>query len=436
MYSPHSWFSTFFRFGLYLLVALIVGAIFDKILLAFLIAIGLMLVFNYVQLYRLTKWLFQSRTMTPPNAKGVWQYIYEGIYVARQKNRTKRRNLGELVKRFRDGSEALPDAAVVIDKDSRITWCNRNARIELGLKWPADSGRRIDNFIRHPNFVAFLQKGDYQNPIEVPAPTNPNKMFEYRVMPYGEEQLLLIVRDISRVSQLEGMRKDFVANVSHELRTPLTVITGYLEVLESTSHDAPPIVSKALSEMGSQTKRMQVLIEDLLVLSRIESSNEKIFEHVVDMQAMLKQIELEATALNKDKGHDITFTVDEDLLVYGVETELRSACSNLIFNAIHYTPKGGNIEVKWKRRGGGAYFVVIDNGEGIEAKHIRRLTERFYRVDTARSRETGGSGLGLSIVKHVLHHHNARLGIRSTEGKGSKFSFLLPSELISEDLEK
>jgi len=185
--------------------------------------------------------------------------------------------------------------------------------------------------------------------------------------------------------------------------------------------------------MGSQTKRMQVLIEDLLILSRIESSNDRIFESVIDMQAMFAQISLEAEALNKDKKHEISFKVDKELKVYGVETELRSACSNLIFNAVHYTPTQGKIEVVWKRRANGAFFAVSDNGDGIEDKHLRRLTERFYRVDKARSRKTGGSGLGLSIVKHVLHHHNANLEINSIVGKGSEFSFVLPQELIADD---
>jgi two-component system phosphate regulon sensor histidine kinase PhoR len=433
MYYPQSWSRTLLRFGFYLSAAVVVGLIFDQVMLTLVLVLSFLLIVNYLHLYRLTKWLWQSRAMTPPSAPGIWHHIYEGIYYLQLRNRTKRRNLGELVKRFREGSEALPDAVVVIDKDARIMWCNRNARIELGLHWPDDKGRRIDNLIRHPSFIDFLHQGDYQYPIEVPAPTNPNKMFEYRIMEYGQDQLLLIVRDVSRVSHLEEMRKDFVANVSHELKTPLTVINGYLEVLESTSTKAPPIVGKALSEMGSQTKRMQVLIEDLLILSRIESSRDRIFESVVDMLAMFKQVELEAAALNKKKKHKIKFSIDTDLRVYGVEPELRSACSNLLFNAIHYTPQGGSIELKWKRKATGAYFAVIDNGDGIEDKHLRRLTERFYRVDKARSRTTGGSGLGLSIVKHVLNHHNANLEISSKVGKGSEFSFLLPSELIADD---
>jgi len=433
MYYPQSWSKTLLRVGLYVIALFILGIILEQVLLVMLIGFGLLVVSNYFHLYRLSKWLWQSRSLTPPSAPGIWHHVYEGIYYLQRRNRSKRKNLGELIKRFREGSEALPDAVVVIDKDARIMWCNRNARIELGLKWPDDSGRRVDNLIRHPSFIEFLHSGDYQFPIEVPAPNNPNKIFEYRIMEYGEDQLLLIIRDISRVSHLEEMRKDFVANVSHELKTPLTVINGYLEVLETFYEDASPIVGKALSEMGTQTKRMQVLIEDLLILSRIESSSDRIFEQIVDMSAMFKQIEMEAQALNKDKHHKITFSIENELDVYGVETELRSACSNLIFNAIHYTPNQGNIKVIWRRKPSGAYFAVIDNGDGIEDKHLRRLTERFYRIDKARSRKTGGSGLGLSIVKHVLHHHNANLEVNSTVGKGSEFFFILPEELIADD---
>ena len=435
MYYPQSWSRTLLRICIYILTVVVFGLFIDQLLFTLLIAFVVLVGFNYFHLYRLTKWLWQSRAMTPPQASGIWHHIYEGVYYLQRRNRTKRKNLGELIKRFREGSEALPDAIVVIDKQARIMWCNKNARIELGLKWPDDNGRRIDNLIRHPMFIEFLHEGDYQHPIEIPAPTNPNKIFEYRVMEYGEDQLLLIIRDVSRVSQLEEMRKDFVANVSHELKTPLTVINGYLEVLDTTTDDSSPIMKKALSEMGSQTKRMQTLIEDLLILSRIESSSDRIFENVVDMPKMLNQVELEANALNKNKQHKIVFQIDKELMIYGVETELRSACSNLVFNAIHYTPDAGKIKVEWKRVANVAEFSVIDNGDGIEDKHIRRLTERFYRVDKARSRKTGGSGLGLSIVKHVLHHHNTSLDVKSGVGNGSVFSFKIPEELITNEVD-
>jgi len=327
-----SWTKTVTRLVFLLCLSLVIGLYFDSVMLV-------------------------CRNLSPPSAPGVWHHIYEGIYFLQRRNRSKRKNLGELVKRFREGSEALPDAVIVIDDQARITWCNRNARIELGLRWPEDSGRRIDNLIRHPKFIEFLQGNDYQYPIEIPAPTNPYKTFEYRVMSYGEDQLLIIIRDVSRVSHLEEMRKDFVANVSHELKTPLTVINGYLEVLGTSTNDTAPIVEKAIDEMGSQTRRMQNLIDDLLILSRIESSQERIFEKVIDMHAMFRQIELETQALNKDLQHKIVFKIDAELKVFGVESEMRSACSNLIFNALNYTPPGGNIKVIWKNTAAGAYFA-------------------------------------------------------------------------------
>ena len=431
MYYPFSWLRSTLRLALYLLVFAAIGWYMDDMLLAVAIGSTVLLIFNYWHLYKLNRWLWHSRKMSPPTVRGVWEHIYEGIYYLQRRNRNKRKELGELVKRFREGSEALPDAAVVVDSKACIIWCNRLARLDLGLKWPQDAGRRLDNLIRHPEFIQYFHAGNFKYPIEVPSPTNPHKTFEYRIMPYGDEHLLLIARDITRVSQLEAMRKDFVANVSHELRTPLTVINGYLEILP-VSEGADPFVQKAMKEMSAQTQRMQNLIEDLLVLSRIEASSERIYENVVNIPSVLALIEREANALNKDKQHHIEFHVDHTLKVYGVETELRSACSNLVFNAVHYTPKGGEIHVYWRVNNGGAEFLVKDNGDGIAQTHLNRLTERFYRVDKARSRKTGGSGLGLSIVKHVLSHHNSRLDIASTLGEGSQFSFVLDNELIAE----
>ncbi len=419
------------RLALYLLVFAIIGWYLEDLLFAVAVGATLLLVFNYWHLYKLNRWLWHSRKMSPPSVRGMWEHIYEGIYYLQRRNRNKRKELGALVKRFREGSEALPDAAVVVDAKACIIWCNRLARLELGLKWPQDAGRRLDNLLRHPDFIDYFHAGDFQYPIEVPSPTNTHKTFEYRIMPYGEEHLLLIARDVSRVSQLEAMRKDFVANVSHELRTPLTVINGYLEIMPPGDAENP-FIQKAMTEMTAQTQRMQNLIEDLLVLSRIEASSERIYEHIVDMPSVLTHIEREAQALNKDKQHTITFDMDESLKVFGVETELRSACSNLVFNAVHYTPPQGEIVVRWQRVAQGARFSVQDNGDGIPQSHLSRLTERFYRVDKARSRKTGGSGLGLSIVKHVLSHHNSQLEITSNVGEGSEFFFVLDNELIAE----
>ncbi|WP_370240888.1 phosphate regulon sensor histidine kinase PhoR [Marisediminitalea sp.] len=431
MYYPFSWFKSIVRLCLFLIVFALVGWYLDDMLLAVALGATGLLLLNYWHLYKLNRWLWHSRKMSPPSVNGLWEHIYEGIYYLQRRNRNKRKELGALVKRFREGSEALPDAAVVVDAKACIIWCNRLARLELGLRWPSDAGRRLDNLIRHPEFIQYFHAGKYHYPIEVPSPLNPQKTFEDRIMPYGEEHLLLIARDVTRVSQLEEMRKDFVANVSHELRTPLTVINGYLEILAGSGDELDPLTQKAFLEMSSQTQRMQSLIEDLLVLSRIEASSERIYENTVDMPAMLRQIKLEADALNKDKGHTIAFHLDEGVKIYGIETELRSACSNLIFNAINYTPPGGHIDVYWSVTKDGVKFAVKDDGDGIEQRHLSRLTERFYRVDKARSRKTGGSGLGLSIVKHVLNHHNSQLQITSVVGEGSVFFFNFDAEMIA-----
>ncbi len=429
MYYPFSWFKNFTKVIVLFLIVLGIGAYLDRVLLAWAIFMTLLVFSNYWRLFQLNRWLWHSKKMTPPHAKGVLGNIYDGIYYSQRRARNKRKQLGTLIRRFREGSEALPDAVVVVDAEGHIFWCNRLARLELGLKWPEDSGRRIDNLIRHPQFVSFFNAGKFDFPIDIPSPTNVDKTFEYRVMPYGEHHYLLIARDVTQVSQLEQMRKDFVANVSHELRTPLTVLTGYLEMFDGQQDMPPALLSKAHDEMAAQATRMQNLVEELLTLSRIEASSERIYEKSVDVPAILKAIETETKSLNKTKHHDIEFRLDDDLLVLGVETELRSAFSNLIFNAMNYTPNGGKIVVTWQASPEGGCFSVQDNGDGIAREHLNRLTERFYRVDKARSRKTGGSGLGLSIVKHVLSHHNSKLDIRSEVGEGSEFSFVFKTDM-------
>lgn len=249
-------------------------------------------------------------------------------------------------------------------------------------------------------------------------------------MPYVDSQLLLMARDVSKIKQLQNMRQDFVANVSHELRTPLTVLQGYLEVMENIESMPPEMLRKARDMMHEQTVRMSALTEQLLTMSRIESQAENVFDHVIDVKELFGVIESEAYSLNSEKKHRLIFDIDPQTTMYGIQQEMRSAFSNLIFNAIHYTPDGGVIEVKWQATEKGAEFSVTDNGDGIAFEHLARLTERFYRVDKARSRQTGGSGLGLSIVKHVLSRHYSSLDIASKLKEGSCFSFVIPKSMM------
>jgi two-component system phosphate regulon sensor histidine kinase PhoR len=429
MYHPFAWLRSMARVIVFLTLCTLLGLYINYLVLTLLFGAFGLLGLNYWRLYRLNYWLWHSKKISPPTSRGIWSHIYQGIYGANLRSRDKRKTLGEIIRRFRQGSEALPDAALIVDDSSKITWCNRLARIELGLRWPEDMGQKVYDCINNKHFKDFFDAQRFDQPIEIISPINPNKVLEFRVVPYEDVHLMVLIRDVTRLTQIEKMRKDFVANVSHELKTPLTVINGYLEMLPENGDMPAPMMKKAISEMRIQSLRMQSLIEELLVLSRIEASTERAFEKLVNVPQLLWQIQAEAEALNRDRLHKIFFDISPILYVYGIESELRSAFSNIIFNAINYTPNNGVIEITWALHGDQAKFRVRDNGDGIPAEHIDRLTERFYRVDKARSRKTGGSGLGLSIVKHILSHHNSRLVIQSTVGKGAEFSCRFSAEL-------
>lgn len=411
-------------------VALLLGWIFGLALEFLLLCCVLLIGWHYKHLFLLDKWLWRDRKLSPPAGDGSWQQVFDGIYYRQRKSRKKNKELRGLVRRFRDGAEALPDAIIVLNADWTIVWCNRLAQQLAGLRWPLDEHQRIDNLIRNPEFAQFLQNKQFEHGLELVSPLSDEVTLEYRILQYGQKQFLLIIRDITQIKQLEQIRKDFVANVSHELRTPLTVLHGYLEVMDADHLPSVAIWQKAHGVMLDQTKRMDALVQQLLTLSRIEASAKVQFDPVVDVPVMLALLEQEAQSLNREKQHQITFSVDPDLRVSGITEELRSAFSNLITNAIKYTPAGGEIQISWQRQHTKAVFSVTDNGEGIAAHHVKRLTERFYRVDEARTRSSGGTGLGLAIVKHVLSRHHSKLMIFSEPKRGSSFSFTLPPELV------
>ncbi|MCO7188836.1 MULTISPECIES: phosphate regulon sensor histidine kinase PhoR [unclassified Pseudoalteromonas] len=415
------------RLFLYFLPLTLIGILLGAPFVLLFIGAMVLLIWHYQQLYRLSDWLINQRSFNPPEGSGAWEQIFEGIYQLQHRNRKKRNELAELIRRFREGAEAVPDAVIVMQQDLSIVWCNQLALKVLGLQWPTDHGQRLDNLIRDPKFVKYMQAHDFHDPLEMESGHGGERVLEFRVMPYAE-QLMMVVRDISRLKQLEQMRKDFVANVSHELRTPLTVVTGYLEMMEGDQMPPPAMWNKAHHTMIEQCKRMDSLVNQLLSLSRIEGQRNQDNDKAVNVPAMLTLIQTEANSLNQDKHHEIEFSVDQALDIKGCIDELRSAFSNLVFNAIHYTKPGGKITVNWYLDGERPRFSVIDNGDGIAPEHINRLTERFYRVDKARSRKTGGSGLGLAITKHVLSRHDSHLEIDSTLGKGSCFSFAFEKE--------
>ncbi|MBU3824871.1 MAG: phosphate regulon sensor histidine kinase PhoR [Candidatus Oceanisphaera merdipullorum] len=377
---------------------------------------------------KLAVWLWRDRSLIPPQGKGSWETIFNGLYRLHLRQSGRRRELARLIRRFRQGAEALPDAAVVLRQDGCIIWCNKLAQQLLGFRWPDDAGQQIGNLIRAPLFIAYMERGVFEDPLELPSPQREQTLLEFRVMSYVEDQLLLVVRDVTRLRSLEQVRSTFVANVSHELRTPLTVLKGYLEILEEPPDAA--MWHKTQAVMLEQTLRMEALVKQLMTLTRIEASSAVAGEQVVDLPAMLAMLALEAEVLSGEKGHELCFDIDDQLLVLGDQEQLRSTVSNLVYNAIRHTAAHTRIVVEWRRIGQAARFSVTDSGEGIAPEHLNRLTERFYRVDKARSRHTGGSGLGLAIVKHALAHHDSHLDITSQLGKGCCFSFMLPEHRL------
>ncbi|MBA3988298.1 MAG: two-component system sensor histidine kinase PhoR [Idiomarina sp.] len=417
---------------LYVLPFAMLGWYLDAFWQTLCVVLLLKLVWHYYFIHRLTHWLWDSRTLLPPPGRGVWTDIFDGIYRTLRRNQSRQRSLSTLIRRFRQASEAMPDAAVVLKEDGTVTWANKLAQLYLGLQWPGDSGLRITNLIRHPHFVKYFKSGEFDHAITMHSPAHHAMDIEVRIMPYADNQLLLIARDVTQLAKLERMRKDFVANVSHELKTPLTVMQGYLEMLDEPEMLPARQVSKAIHEMSAQTTRMQNMVSQLLELSRIESSGPETFTDEVNLAAIIRSCGKDAELLNQQKQHQINFALDDSLTVYGNADKLRAVVSNLLTNAIKYTPEGGQIDISWLRRHRSAEFKVCDNGPGIDPIHQSRLTERFYRIEADRNSATGGTGLGLSIVKHALEAHRSRLNLDSEVGRGSCFSFILPPELVEQ----
>ncbi|EKO3557097.1 MULTISPECIES: phosphate regulon sensor histidine kinase PhoR [Vibrio] len=425
-----TWKKLAWELAFFYLPWLIVGWVFGHMPWLLLAATALQLVWHLHNQVRFSAWLWDEKRLTPPSGSGNWESLFNGIYRLQQRQRKKRKELTNLIRRFRNGAESLPDAVVVFRAEGNIVWCNRLAQHLLGFRWPDDAGQPISNLIRTPGFINYLQKNDFSEPLTMHSPLNVERSLELRIVPYTEGEHLMVVRDVTQVKQLEGMRRNFFANVSHELRTPMTVLQGYLEMTEDPDLLLGPMWPKAHGVMTEQLNRMSSLVNQLLTLSKIEASPIHELDEEVDVPAMLEVLEKEALSLSGEQAHQIRFTVDKQLKVLADEDQLRSAISNLVYNAVKYTPAGAEIQVRWQNTEQGALFEVEDRGEGIAAQHLHRLTERFYRVDKARSRDTGGSGLGLAIVKHALSHHDSHLDIRSEVGVGSCFSFVLPKRLV------
>jgi two-component system, OmpR family, phosphate regulon sensor histidine kinase PhoR len=376
------------------------------------------LLYHFRKMGNLSRWLERSDTPDPPRAYGAWDKLHALLHRSRREAARREAELMQSLTRWREAARALPDGVVILD-DDRIAWCNDTARLHLEIDPAKDAGTPITHLVRIPEFLAYLEGGQYARPIQVRAP-HADRLLSLQVVEYGERQRLVLSRDITQFQQVERMRREFVANVSHELRTPLTVVSGFIEALREETD--PAAARRYLDLMAEQSARMERLVEDLLTLSALESSPPPPMEEPVAMSALLARLGAEARALSGGRHRVELEGDDTELDLVGSEKELASAFGNLVSNAIRYTPDAGVVRLRWRAIPEGAAFEVEDTGIGIAPEHIPRLTERFYRVDRGRSRETGGTGLGLAIVKHALGRHGATLHITSTPGQGSRFS--------------
>jgi two-component system phosphate regulon sensor histidine kinase PhoR len=389
-------------------------------------------------LHNLQNWFNAPTLKSIPEGSGIWEDVFTSLLKYERNNNLNQNQLNSALERFSLVTKAMPDGLVILSSSNEIEWCTSNSEGQLGLNLSTDKGIPIVNLIRDSHFIAYLYNENYGEPFKLQSWRNPEIIIEIQLFPFANNQKLLISRDMTQREKLDVMRRDFIANVSHELRTPLTVVGGFLETLSDMEGAVPDNLKQYFAMMEEQTIRMRRIIEDLLTLSTIESNTETPDDNEINMSSLLISVQNDAVGLSQSlcqnvnqAKHQIHLNVDPTLNLRGAQEELRSVFSNLVSNAIRYTPasgtgKTGEIFISWKLENDEPVFSVRDTGIGIEQKHIDRLTERFYRVDRSRSRETGGTGLGLSIVKHILIRHQSKLEITSELGMGSTFSAVFP----------
>ena len=359
--------------------------------------------------------------------EGIWSQMSSRYSHLRERSKYHKDNYRKLLKEVRKSTNAMPDGGIVLNADCEILFCNIAAKRLVGFKRRKDRGQRVDNILRDPKFGKYLRAGDFSGAVEIPSPIKDGNWLQCRLVPYGAEQRLLIIRDVTEGHRLGRMRREFVGNASHELRSPLTVITGYLDMM-TTASDLPEHWEKPVQQMKSQASRMNHIVEELLELSRLEGAGPASHDQLVDVPALLAAAK--KSVAGRDEVPEINVTTDSRSRLRGNASEIESIITNLLSNAIRHTPVDGLITLSWTDNEGGTDLAVIDTGEGIAAEDIPRLTERFFRVDRGRARQDGGVGLGLAIVKHVVDRHDAALEIISAPGEGSSFICHMPRERL------
>ena len=394
----------------------------------FSLGLGVQMAAHFRNFALLDRWSRAPDVDANLEGRGAWDGIFGRLYRHEKDLRAQIERRSHRIDMLLAAIQALNDGVVLLNDRMHIVFCNATAEALLGLQARTDIGQSVANLVRQPEFVAFLLAGDFARPLTIRSERNPGCVLSIHLIPYAENRTLMQIKDVTQTERLDRMRRDFVANVSHELRTPLTVLSGFLETLREIDL-GPEEQQRYLALMSEQSGRMLTIVQDLLTLSAIESAPPP-EDAVLDMAKIIDKLRRDAESLSGGRHHLVVEADDPNDLL-GSESELTSAFSNLVSNAIRYTPVGGRITIRWETNTHGGVFSVQDTGIGVDAQHIPRLTERFYRVDRGRSREAGGTGLGLAIVKHALNRHQAQLEITSTPGVGSCFSARFPASRIA-----
>lgn len=427
--SPSGW-ETISRFAVALGAALLIGWATGYLAAALAIFFGVNFTIYLSNLLRMDRWLRHRRLQPPPDINGLWGEVVAVVSRIYRRKQFHKAKVTGLLRELRRLTTAMPEGAILLDANHEILWFNSRAAGWLNLRRKRDFGIRIENLVRHPNFIGYLNTGKPAEGVTVYEPGDGGRWLSFTIVRTGASQRqLLVVRDVSREMRVESMRKDFVANASHELRSPLTVIAGYLDAL-ADDQSLDPTWNPPVQEMRRQADRMSQIINDLLELSKLESSERTVDEQTLDIGGMLALMRRDVMA-QEVRPREVKLRVESDSFLRGNEAEMHSIVSNLVSNAVKYTPTTGQIELRWWVDGAGAHLSVKDTGVGIAAENIPRLTERFYRVDPGRARDKGGSGLGLAIVKHALQRHDGTLTVDSREGVGSTFTCHFPRSRIA-----
>lgn len=414
------------------IVSWVIGEAFSAIVgwMTAVIFLALLLIHQLWHASKLTVLLLSPSYGEVPVAMGIWGEIYYRLHKLVKGWRDQVLEVEQQHQRFIQAIQASPNGVVMLNEDDQIEWCNAIAEKHFGLNARRDAMQRITHILRKPAFVQYIIRQNYRESVKLTGMGDFEQFsLEVQIFPYGDKQKLVLSQDISQIEKTDAMRRDFVANVSHELKTPLTVLAGFLETVSELDLNEQER-DRYLEMMSVQTGRMKTLVEDLLTLAKLEGNPEPPISQVVNMPNMLARLKLDAEGLSQGK-HQISFDQNSDKNILGDDLELYSAFSNLVSNAVRYTPEGGKVCVTWAQIGEEIELCVSDTGPGIAAEHIPRLTERFYRVDRSRSRETGGTGLGMAIVKHVINRHHGELKIESTVGVGSRFCLVFPKQRIA-----